>query len=94
MVEYGTVTIDCKGLNLLAVDSQTITGLFNRIKECIGTAKNIVACNCMWGDIPITPIDVFVVQTAKDTYICTASTLQVIVKNDDSVTINNMLDEG
>lgn len=86
----GYISIDCKGLNLLAEVAQTINGLYNEIQEAIGTGKPMYATNLVWGDVSaISPVQVFSVQW--DGYvILTASTLQVIVTTEDSVTINNL----
>lgn len=86
----GYISIDCKGLDLLAAESQTITGLYADVQEAIKTGKPIFAVNMVWGDVsPISPVQVFTVQF--DGYvICTASTLQVIVTTGDGVTINNL----
>lgn len=86
----GYISIDCKKLNLLAQESQTIDGLYNEIQEAIATGKPIYATNLVWGDVSaISPVQVFSVQW--DGYvILTSSTLQVIVTTEDSVTINNL----
>ena len=86
----GYISIDCKGLDLLAESAQTINGLYNDVLDAIGTGKPLFATNMVWGDVsPVTPVQVFTVQF--DGYvICTASTLQIIVTNEDSVTIVNM----
>lgn len=86
----GYISIDCKGLNLLAEEAQTIDGLYNEIQEAIATGKPMYAINMVWGDVSaISPVQVFSVQW--DGYvILTSSTLQVIVTTEDSVTINNL----
>lgn len=94
MMEFGSVYVDCKGLNLLAESAQTIEGLYNRVKSVMSTNKMIVACNAMWGDTPITPINVFAIDMGDDGVYCTASTLQIRVSTDDSVSIYNMAPEN
>ena len=86
----GYIQVDCKGLDLLAESAQTINGLYNEIQEAIETGKPMFATNLVWGDVSeISPVQVFSVQW--DGYvILTASTLQVIVTTEDSVTINNL----
>ena len=86
----GYISIDCKGLDLLAAESQTITGLYANIQAAIETGKPIFATNMVWGEVSaISPVQIFSVQF--DGYvICTASTLQVIVTTEDGVTINNL----
>ena len=86
----GYISIDCKGLDLLAESAQTINGLYNEIQEAIETGKPMFATNLVWGDVSeISPVQVFSVQW-NGYVILTASTLQVIVTTEDSVTINNL----
>jgi len=86
----GYISIDCKGLDLLAESAQTISGLYQAVQDAIASGKPLYATNMIWGDVsPISPVQVFTVQF--DGYvICTASTLQIIVTSADSVTINNL----
>lgn len=86
----GYISIDCKGLDLLAESSQTISGLYAAIQEAIASGKPIYAINMVWGEVSaISPVQVFTVQF--DGYVvCTASTLQVIVTTADAVTVNNL----
>ena len=90
----GYISIDCKGLDLLAESAQTIDGLYNDIQEAIATGKPMFAINMVWGEVSaISPVQVFSVQW--DGYvILTSSTLQVIVTTDDSVTINNLIPQA
>lgn len=83
----GYIMIDCQALNLLASESQTITGLYARSIEAIDTGKPIIAVNCEYGeDVPMTPISVMAIIEAG-TVIFTASILQIRVASDDTVTI-------
>ena len=89
----GYIMIDCTGLDLLLGDTpQTVTGLHARIAEAVKTGKALYANNCIWGEgRPVTPVQVFAIYFADiETYIVTASTLQIIVPKNDSVTIVNM----
>ena len=86
----GYISIDCKGLDLLAESSQTISGLYAAIQEAIASGKPIYAINMVWGEVSdISPVQVFTVQF-EGYVICTASTLQVIVTTEDVVTVNNL----
>ena len=89
----GYIMIDCTGLDLLLGDTpQTVTGLHARIADAVKTGKALYANNCIWGEgKPVTPVQVFAIYFADiETYIVTASTLQIIVPKNDSVTIVNM----
>lgn len=85
----GYILVDCKQLDLLADETQTIDGLHDRVKAAMEQDKPVVACNLMWGERSVTPVPVFCIDFGS-AIICTASTLQVIVDPDDHVTINNM----
>lgn len=86
----GYVMVDCKKLNLLAQSAQTISGIYNAVKNAMETGKPIIANNLLYGEnYPISPVHVFAkVDGSEDEYIVlTASILQVWVKNDNTVTI-------
>lgn len=89
----GYINIDCTGLDLIKGSTeQTITGIYNKVSESMKANKPMFAYNCVWGNLGgVTPIQVFAIQTASDTITVTASTLQIIIKNDDTITINNMV---
>lgn len=86
----GYIMVDCKGMNLLAESSQTISGLHAKCKEAMESGKPILACNCVYGTgVKLSPIPVFMIKES-DYYIASASILQVTVHTDDSVTITNL----
>ena len=88
----GYIMVNCEGLDLTkGMTPQTITGLYDACQSAMKTGKPICAYNCAWGLIPMTPIPVFLVQINATQVIATSSTLQVVVNNNDSVTINNMV---
>lgn len=87
----GYVVVECDGLDLTKGSTeQTKTGLYKKVKDAIKTGKPILASGCVWGsESAISPIYVFTVEF--DGYvICTASTLQVVITDEDVVTIVNM----
>lgn len=87
----GYILIDATGLDLTKGQTpQTINGLYNKVYRAMPWNKPMYCCNAVWGTgKPITPIQIFAIDF-EDYIICTASTLQVIVAPDDTVTINNM----
>ena len=88
----GYVLVDCKGLDLTSESTQTITGLYAKIKAGMATGKLIIAENMIWGDDgTISPVHVFAIDMGSTYGIyCTASTLQIRVSPADVVTIVNM----
>lgn len=89
----GYIMIDCAGLDLTKGETpQTITGLHALVTAAVKTGKALFANNCIWGSgKPVSPVQVFAIYFADiETWIVTASTLQIIVPKNDSVTIVNM----
>ena len=86
----GYFMIDCKGMNLLAETSQTISGLYAQLEKALSIMKPVFANNVMWGTVPMTPIPVMV-NTESGVFICTSSTLQIRVASNDAVTIVNFI---
>ena len=87
----GYIVIDCKGLNLLSQESQTIKGLYERCIEADFTDKLIIATNCEYGEgVEMSPIPVFCI-IENGVFIFTASILQIRVSSDDSVVITSLL---
>ena len=88
----GYVLVDCKGLDLTSESTQTITGLYAKVKAAMATGKLIIAENMIWGDDgTISPVHVFAIDMGPTYGIyCTASTLQIRISPADVVTIVNM----
>lgn len=87
----GYFMIDCLGLDLIKGSTpQTIVGLYSKCKVALQIGKPVYAVNCVWDNLTVTPISVFLIQISTDTIIATSSTLQVVVTSSDVVTINNM----
>lgn len=88
----GYIMIDCTGLDLTkGTTSQTVEGIYQRVKSALTHNKPLFANNAIWGNgKPVTPIQVFAIDFGDSGIICTASTLQVVIAPDDSIIINNM----
>ena len=94
MIKSGYALIDCTGLDLIKGSTpQTLTGMYDRLKEVMALNKPLIAVNCNWDGKFVTPVNVFAIEISSGTIIVTSSTLQIIVTNADSdnVTINNMV---
>ena len=89
----GIQYIDCAGLNLLGGSTPQIkTGLYAKFKKALDLKIPIVATNCIYGTgHPMTPISIFAQQEDAHTIIGTASILQVVVTDEDSVTIQSLI---
>lgn len=90
----GYINIDCSGLDLTKGSTkQTISGLYQTVKNAFQANKPIFVYNANWGEnCIVSPIQVFVIDFGTQ-FICTSSTLQVIVTNQDKVTIDNLVAE-
>ena len=87
----GYVMVDCKGMNLLAESTQTISGLFSACTQAIKSGKPILANNCVYGEnVPLTPIPVFAIEQGGE-YCLSSSILQVWVNTSDSVRVVSLL---
>ena len=72
---------------------QTITGLYKTVKSAFKADKPIFAYNAIWGEKGIvSPIQVFVFDFGTY-FVCTTSTLQINVTNQDKVTITNLISQ-
>ena len=93
MGKGGYIMVDCKGLNLLADDTQNIEGLYDDCEAAIAAGVPVIAYNCEYGEgVPMSPISVFGI-IESGTIIFTASILQIRVDEDDDVTIVSLLDD-
>ncbi len=83
--------VDCTGLDLTKGSTeQTINGLYARVKDAMAMNKEIIAYNCNWGGLPVTPIGCMAIQVLSNTIVATASTLQIWITSADKVTIVNL----
>ncbi len=91
-MKCGYINIDCSGLDLTKGSTeQTISGLYNTVKSAFNANKPVFVYNANWGENGIvSPIQVFIIDFGTQ-FICTSSTLQVIVTKKDKVTINNLV---
>lgn len=86
----GYVMVDCSGIELTTETKQTITGIRSQVENAYQTNKPVFAYNLEWDGVLATPIQTMITLLSDGTYVCTASTLQLWVDEDDGVTIINM----
>ena len=89
MLKGGYILIDCKGYNLLG-DPATIDGIYDACVEALHLNKPVFAYNMLWDTANMTPIAVMLT-TVDDHITATASTLQLVIEEDDTVTVNNFI---
>lgn len=88
----GYVMIDCTGLDLTKGSTeQNLPGIYSDTQNCMNSGKPIFANNCVWGaDGNVTPIAVMAIQF-PGYIIVTASTLQIVIGENDTITIVNLV---
>ena len=87
----GYLNIDCTGVELTTETVQTVAGIYDRIVSAVKANKPIFAYNCTWENDIMTPIAIMVTPRSSGNYIATASTLQLEIAPDNTVTVINML---
>ena len=93
MLKGGYVLVDCKGLNLLGGSTpQSIDGLYAACDVAMKSGKPIIACNCIYGKgHECSPVAVMGQRESAHTIVFTSSILQVIVTDEDSVTVVSLV---
>ena len=86
----GYIIVDCTGLNLLAGEKQTVSGIFAKSAEAIASGKPIIASNIQYGaGVPMSPVSVMAIEEGGK-YCFTASVLQIWVDSEDGVEVVNL----
>lgn len=86
----GYVGVDCTGINLLAGEKQTVTGIFAKATEAYNTDKPIIAFNMQYGaGVKLTPVSVMAIFEGGK-YCFSSSILQIWVDNEDGVEVVNL----
>ena len=89
MIKGGYILIDCKGYDLLG-DPAKIDGIYEELENALMYNKPVYATHMYWGTARCTPIAVMLT-TIDDKITATASTLQLVIEDDDTVTVNNLI---
>jgi len=86
----GYVGVDCTGINLLAGEKQTVTGIFTKSTEAYETDKPIIAFNLQYGEgVKLTPVSVMAIYEGGK-YCFSASVLQIWIDEEDGVEVVNL----
>lgn len=86
----GYIMVDCTGINLLAGEKQTISGIFAKSTEAIETGKPMYAINLQYGEgVPMSPVSVMAIEEGGK-YCFSASILQIWIDSDDGVEVVNL----
>ena len=86
----GYILVDCTGINLLAGEKQTVSGIFAKSTEAYESNKPIWAINLQYGSgVPMSPVSVMAIEEGGK-YCFTASVLQIWVDSEDGVEVVNL----
>lgn len=86
----GYILVDCTGINLLAGEKQTVTGIFSKSTEAYESDKPIWAINLQYGSgVKMTPVPVMAIKEGGK-YCFSASILQIWIDEDDGVEVVNL----
>lgn len=86
----GYILVDCTGINLLAGEKQTVTGIFSKSTEAYESDKPIWAINLQYGEgVKMTPVPVMAIKEGGK-YCFSASILQIWVDAEDGVEVVNL----
>lgn len=85
----GYIMVDCKGMDLTATSSQTISGLYAKCEKAMESGKPILFCNCVYGEgANLSPIPVYMLKGSAY-YNATLPFLYVTIGDLDDVTISS-----
>ena len=86
----GYILVDCTGINLLAGEKQTVTGIFSKSTEAYESDKPIWAINLQYGEgVKMTPVPVMAIKEGGK-YCFSASILQIWIDEDDGIEVVNL----
>lgn len=86
----GYILVDCAGINLLAGEKQTVSGIFAKSTEAYESDKPIWAINLQYGTgVKMTPVPVMAIKEGGK-YCFSASILQIWIDEDDGVEVVNL----
>ena len=86
----GYILVDCTGINLLAGEKQTVSGVFAKSTEAYESDKPIWAINLQYGEgVKMTPVPVMAIKEGGK-YCFSASILQIWVDAEDGVEVVNL----
>lgn len=86
----GYIMVDCTGINLLAGEKQTVSGIFAKSTEAYESNKPIWAINLQYGSgVKMTPVPVMAIKEGGK-YCFSASILQIWIDDEDGVEVVNL----
>lgn len=85
----GYTLIDFQGKDILS-ENLEIDGIYKAVENAFNVGKSIQFVNAKHNSMNSSPITVFACKGDKK-YYCTSSTLQLVVNEDDTITVNNLV---
>ena len=91
MYNSGYIFVDCGGLELNDSSSQSISGIFTRAKKAMASGKPVFVTNCEMNGDYTAPVSVTAWYEDEHTIIATGHVLRIVIKDDDDVTVINLV---
>lgn len=88
----GYTLIDFQNKDILSKDIK-IDGIYKAVENAFNVGKSIQCVNAKYDSMDCSPITVFACKGEKK-YYCTSSILQLVVNEDDTITVNNLVTTG
>lgn len=88
----GYTLIDFRGNDILDKNLK-IDGIYKAVENAFNVGKSVHFINAKNNSMDSSPITVFACKGEKK-YYCTSSTLQLVVNEDDTITVNNLVTNG
>lgn len=85
----GYTLIDFQGKDILS-ENLEIDGIYKAVENAFNVGKSIQCVNAKYDSMETSPITVFARKGDKK-YYCISSNLQLVVNEDDTITINNLV---
>lgn len=92
----GYILIDCQGIDLTGGSTpQTKTGIWKKAVAAIASGKPMVCHNTFYGSgVPVSPVTCFGWYIASDEIVIVGATLHIHIKDDDTLTVLDVVSVG
>ena len=88
----GYYLVDCEALDLTSESAVTKTGFWNKAKKALAQNKPLMAYNCLYGSgKPVSPVPCFGWYLSSSSIVIVGATLHIIISNDDSVIVQDVV---
>lgn len=93
MRNNGYISVDFKQNDILG-ENISITGVFKSVENAFNSGKMVYCVNAKYDGMNCSPIPVFITKANEKKYFCSSSILQIVVNDDDTIIVNNLVTMG